>query len=151
MLAKAREFDEPFVFEENVSVPPIFQIPLNPPLLKGEIGGLSDKKIEVFLKAIEDSGLHWTKGRFYHILGDNDKGKAVKILKGFYEKEYGEITTIGLGDNLNDLPLLNEVDHPILVRRGDGSYEERVKAPNLIRAEGIGPEGWNEAVIGLIL
>ncbi len=140
MLAKARDFDEPFIFEENVS---------NPTLLKGEIEGLSDKKIEVFLKAIEDSGLHWTHGRFYHILGDNDKGKAVKILKGFYEKEYGKITTIGLGDNLNDLPLLKEVDCPILVRREDGSYEDRVSVPNLIRAEGIGPEGWNREILRL--
>ncbi|MBI5182149.1 MAG: HAD-IIB family hydrolase [Nitrospirae bacterium] len=141
MLAKARDFDEPFIFEENVS---------DPPLLKGEIVGLSDKKIEVFLKAIEDADLHWTHGRFYHILGDNDKGKAVKILKGFFEKEHGKITTIGLGDNLNDLPMLKEVDHPILVQRIDRSYEERIMMPNLIKAEGIGPEGWNRAVIGLI-
>ena len=73
MLSKARDFDEPFIFEDD------------------------NESIVPFLKAIEDSGLHWTQGRFYHILGDNDKGKAVKILKGFYEKEHGKITTIGLG------------------------------------------------------
>ncbi len=138
MLAKARDFDEPFIFEEEP--------PFNSPLAKGGVRGV----VEEFLDAIEDAGLHWTKGRFYHILGDNDKGKAVKILKGFYEKEYGEITTIGLGDNLNDLPMLKEVDHPVLVQRGDGGYEERIKAPNLIKADGIGPEGWNRAVLSAI-
>lgn len=126
MLAKARDFDEPFIFEDD------------------------NETITPFLKVIEDSGLHWTQGRFYHIIGDNDKGKAVKILKGFYEKEYGNIITIGLGDNLNDLPMLKEVDYPILVRREDGSYEEKVSLPNLIKAEGIGPEGWNREVVRLI-
>ena len=138
MLAKARDFDEPLIFEEEP--------PFNSPLTNGGVRGV----VEGFLDAIEDAGLHWTHGRFYHLLGDNDKGKAVKILKGFYEKEYGKITTIGLGDNLNDLPMLKEVDHPILVRRGDGSYEERIMAPNLIKAEGIGPEGWNRAVLSIL-
>ena len=149
MLSKARDFDEPFIFEEE---PPLIPQPLYLPLSKGELkgGGRDRGVVEAFLKAIEDSGLHWTHGRFYHILGDNDKGKAVKVLKGFFEREYGRITTIGLGDNLNDLPLLKEVDHPVLVQRGDGSYEERIKLPNLIKAEGIGPAGWNKAVLSIL-
>jgi len=125
MLAKARDFDEPFIFEEG------------------------ENRIEEFLDAIEDAGLHWTQGRFYHIMGDNDKGKAVKILKGFYEKEHGKITTIGLGDRFNDLPLLNEMDYPVLVKNEDSSYDERISLPNLIKAEGIGPEGWNEVILEL--
>ncbi len=128
-LAKERDFDEPFIFEVDAN---------------------NESKIEGFLKAIEDSGLHWTQGRFYHILGDNDKGKAVKILKGFYEKAYGRIATIGLGNMFNDLPLLKEVDYPVLVQNEGGSYDERVNLPNLIRADGIGPEGWNKAVLRLI-
>lgn len=125
MLAKARNFDEPFIFEDD------------------------NESIAPFLKAIEDAGLHWTQGRFYHIIGDNDKGKAVKILKGFYEKEHGKITTIGLGDRFNDLPLLKEVDYPVLVKNEDSSYDERINLPNLIKAEGIGPEGWNEVILEL--
>ncbi len=125
MLAKARDFDEPFIFEEG------------------------ENRIEEFLDAIEDAGLHWTQGRFYHIMGDNDKGKAVKILKGFYEKEHGKITTIGLGDRFNDLPLLNEMDYPVLVKNEDSTYDERINPPNLIKAEGIGPEGWNEVILEL--
>jgi len=125
-LAKEREFDEPFLFEE------------------GERG------IQEFLKAIEVAGFHWTQGRFYHILGDNDKGKAVKILKGFYEKKYGRIKTIGLGDSFNDLPLLKEVDYPVLIPKEDGSYEPRIKFRNIRKANKTGSEGWNEAVMELI-
>lgn len=125
-LAKKRDFDEPFVFEE------------------GEL------KAGEFLKAIEEAGLCWTQGRFFHILGDNDKGKAVKILKGLYEKAYGKIKTIGLGDSLNDLPLLQEADYPVLVQKEDGSYDTRIDLPNIIKTDGIGPEGWASAVMGLI-
>jgi len=125
-LAKQRDFDEPFIFEEG------------------------EKRVEKFLDAIEESGLCWTQGRFYHILGNHDKGKAVKILREYYEKALSRIKTIGLGDSFNDLPLLQSVDYPVLIRKEDGSYEERIKLPGLIRAEGIGPAGWNEAVMALI-
>ena len=137
-FAKQRDFDEPFIFEEEP--------PFNSPLSKGGNRGF----VEEFLKAVEDAGLHWTQGRFYHILGDNDKGKAVKILEDLYERAYGVIITIGLGNSFNDLPLLLEVDYPILVQNEDGSYDNRINLPNLIKADGIGPEGWNKAIMGLI-
>jgi mannosyl-3-phosphoglycerate phosphatase len=124
VLAKEREFDEPFVFE-----------------------GEPDER---FLKAVERAGLRWTRGRLYHVMGENDKGMAVRMLKKWYESEYGRIVSIGLGDGLNDLPLLQEVDHPILVRKEDGTYEEQISLPDLVKAEGVGPEGWNRAVLKLL-
>ncbi|HBO83908.1 MAG: hypothetical protein A2073_02605 [Deltaproteobacteria bacterium GWC2_42_11] len=125
-LARQREFDEPFVFEEG------------------------ETRTKDFLSAIEGKGLNWTQGIFYHILGGNDKGRAVRILKGFYEKEFVEIKTIGLGNNLNDLPFLKEVDVSVLVKNEDNTYDERVNLPNLIKADGIGPEGWNKEMLKLI-
>lgn len=126
ILSKERDFDEPFLFEKD------------------------EKKVDEFLSAIEEASLHWTQGRFYHILGDNDKGRAVKILKSLYERMHGAIKTIGLGNSFNDLPLLKEVDYPVLVQNEDGSYETRINLPNLIKADGIGPEGWNKAIMRLI-
>jgi mannosyl-3-phosphoglycerate phosphatase len=123
-LAQERDFGEPFVFE-----------------------GVVD---ENFLKAIEQQGLRWTRGRLFYLMGDHDKGKAIRLLKQCYEAEHGKLNTIGLGDGLNDLPLLREVDHPVLVRKDDGTYEEAVDLPNLIRADGIGPQGWNRAVMRLL-
>jgi len=125
LLARQREFDEPFVFGEN------------------EAG------IERFLKAITDEGFKWTRGAFYHILGDNDKGKAARLLKGYYEKEHGRVSVIALGDSLNDLPLLEEADFPVLVRKKEGGYEAGVDLPGLMRTEGSGPEGWKEAIFAL--
>ena len=125
-LSKQRDFDEPFIFEEG------------------------ENRVAEFLNAIEEAGLHWTQGRFYHILGDNDKGKAVKILMDYYKRDQEGVVTIGLGDSFNDLPLLQNVDYPVLVQKEDGSYEEKIRLQKIIRADGIGPVGWNREVINLI-
>ncbi|ODS31823.1 MAG: mannosyl-3-phosphoglycerate phosphatase [Candidatus Scalindua rubra] len=97
-------------------------------------------------------GLNYTEGaRFVHLMGGNDKGKAVKVLVDIFKKNYPEtrIITIGLGDSLNDLPMLEAVDRAFLVKKESGNYEERIKTEGLIYADGIGPVGWNKAVLGL--
>ena len=108
------------------------------------------------IKSIKDeilsSGLNYTEGaRFVHLMGKNDKGKAVKILTDIFKKNYPEtkIITVGLGDSLNDLPMLEVVDKAFLMKKEAGNYEERIKVENLIYADGIGPAGWNKAVLGL--
>jgi mannosyl-3-phosphoglycerate phosphatase len=126
-LAKTREYDEPFIVE-----------------------GTREQR-ETVLSRIESRGFRWTKGgRFYHLTGDNDKGRAVKIVSEIFRRQCGPIVTVGLGDSLNDLPMLAAVDRPILVQRPDGSYENAIALPGLERAEGIGPVGWNRAVLGLL-
>ena len=60
--SKKREFDEPFVLDGN------------------------EEEKEAFLIAIKEKGYNWTEGRFLHILGNHDKGKAANILKEFLQK-----------------------------------------------------------------
>ena len=60
--------------------------------------------------------------------------------------------TVALGDSPNDIPMLREVDVPILVAHPGGRYDTETLAsvPRAQRAGGIGPEGWNRAVLGLL-
>jgi len=125
-MAKERDFDEPFI-----------------------LGG-SGMKTRDLLQAIKEKGFSFTEGRFFHLIGNSDKGRAVSILTAFYRRQFGTLTTLALGDGPNDIPMLREVDYPVIVQRPDGNYDGRIDIPNLIRAEGIGPEGWNRAVNGLI-
>ncbi len=125
-LAREREFDEPFLFDG---------------------GEAEEDELE---KAIAAKGFHLTRGRFFHILGDSDKGKAVAMLAGLYRLKYGDVRTVALGDSPNDIPMLERVDYPILVQKPDGRHDPRIKLPGLIRAEGIGPAGWNEALLELL-
>lgn len=132
LLSKKREYDEPFNF---VTLP--------------------DKHIfRGMEKEFSKAGLHIVKGgRLFHLMGKNDKGKAARLLKKMYEKEWKKKTiSIGIGDSLNDLPLLVEVDLPVVVRLHTGRYEEGVvrqlKDPFLTK--GSGPAGWNEAVLQIL-
>lgn len=130
-LAKKRGYDEPFLIENGINV----------------------SKLEQIKKIVSDLGLKLTiGGRFYHLIGDNDKGKAVKILTSIFRKELGgEITTIGIGDSLNDLPMLEAVDKPILVQKPSREYDQHVLAQiKPILADSIGPVGWNDAVLKLL-
>jgi mannosyl-3-phosphoglycerate phosphatase len=89
-------------------------------------------------------------GRFYHLIGNSDKGKAVLLLRDLYGQKSTNLKTVALGDSLNDLPMLKAVDYPILVQKPDGSYDPSVKLDNLILAPGSGPKGWCKALLKLL-
>jgi mannosyl-3-phosphoglycerate phosphatase len=125
-MAKERDFDEPFVFEGD----------------EGEI--------QTLLNSIKVKGFHVTQGRFFHILGNSDKGKAVSLLIDLYRKQFNEVVTVALGDSPNDIPMLERVDYPIIVKKPDGAYDRRINIRNAIKADGIGPEGWNKAVLNIL-
>ncbi len=125
-MARERDFDEPFLFSGD------------------------ENSTGLLHEAIRRKGLSFTQGKFFHILGNSDKGKAVGILTELYRRKFGEITTIALGDSLNDLPMLERVDHPFLVKKPDGRHDPRIDIPRLLKAEGIGPAGWNLAITGLL-
>jgi mannosyl-3-phosphoglycerate phosphatase len=119
-LARERDFSEPFVFEKAVD--------------------------ERAFTAFRERGLNWTRGKLYCVMGPHDKGKAVRFVKNMYEGEHGRMISIGLGDALNDLPMLQQVDRPILIPKHDGTYDPDVSVQGLLYARGVGPEGWNRAV-----
>jgi len=126
ILAKKREYDEPFILEDG-SAEDVLQ----------EIACSSSLQIN-------------RGGRFYHLIGHNDKGKAVLLLKELYKRKAEYLKTIALGDSLNDLPMLKVVEYPILVQKPDGSYDPSVKLDKLILAPGSGPSGWCEALLELL-
>ncbi|MGQ9646887.1 MAG: mannosyl-3-phosphoglycerate phosphatase [Thermodesulfobacteriota bacterium] len=124
--AKRREYDEPFIVE----------------------GG--EKEIQIVQKKIKERGLNYVwGGKFHHILGRNDKGKASQVLIDLYQKEFSSISTVGIGDSVNDLPMLQVVDHPIFLKGGEGLSPEISRLKNLILVEGRGPQAWNEAIFNV--
>ena len=125
-LAKKRDYDEPFILEDE---------------------SLEDALEEIAIR----SHLQINRGgRFYHLIGNSDKGKAVLQLRDLYGQKSTNLKTVALGDSLNDLPMLKAVDYPILVQKPDGSYDPSVKLDNLILAPGSGPEGWCRALLMLL-
>jgi mannosyl-3-phosphoglycerate phosphatase len=91
-----------------------------------------------------------TQGDRFHHLSTSDKGRAVSVLMDLFKRSRLEAVSVGIGDTLNDLPLLEAVEIPILVQLDDGGYDRRVAVPRLRYAEGVGPAGWNAAVTKLV-
>ena len=88
-------------------------------------------------------------GRFFH-LAASDKGWAARMLMALFRRSRPGAVSVGIGDALNDLPLLETVDIPILVQDTDGGYDPRVTVPRLQYADGIGPAGWSAAISNLV-
>ena len=129
-LAKQREYDEPF------------RIPGSAPAVRSRL-----------LDALHEAGLRCTKGgRYYHVTGVTDKGLAIRMLRSLYVQTWGKALTVGLGDSPNDLPLLQEVDVPIVVRNPATNTGARLlrKVPLARRTSLPGPQGWNEAVLEVV-
>lgn len=131
VLAKQREYDEPLILEGS----PI--------------------RIEKLDGMIQSRGLRLTPaGRFYHLTGTTDKGAACRYLVEAYrqmaEQKGDRLVTVGIGDSLNDLPMLADLDRQILVQKPDGSYDPRLALPRLELAPGPGPDGWNRAVLRIL-
>jgi len=126
-MALSREYSIPLLFDERAEA-----------ILEEEINNFN---LQIF-----------HGGRFMHLLGNTNKGKAMRLILKGYEVKYGraDLKTIALGDSLNDYAMLNEADYPVLVKKHDNSHEDRIKIDNLIHSPGIGPQGWNISVLNLL-
>ena len=125
--ARRREYDEPFLITNHHAM------------------------LEKICEAAAQDGLTVLPGsRFFHLLGGTDKGRACRVLIDCYRQEWGVVCTAGIGDSLNDLPMLEVVDWPFLVERSGGGHAEGVALEGLTRLQGIGPAGWAEAIKKLL-
>ncbi|HVR70121.1 MAG TPA: HAD-IIB family hydrolase [Vicinamibacteria bacterium] len=125
--ALQREFDEPFLLESG-----------------------SEERLA---RAATGRGLRITRGgRFHHLLGPVDKGRALQRLIALYAAEGFRFTVVALGDSPNDLSMLKVADRPILMPRPDGAVDETLRRglPRAAIAPAPGPAGWNVAVLATL-
>ncbi len=126
--ARQREYDEPF-------------------LVHGPTRSADRRRL---FQALEADGLRCTAGgRFDHASGPTDKARGLAVLRMLYRRaQRRRIVTVGLGDALNDVPLLREVDIPIVVRSRDDRRAAALRRllPYSRLTSASGPSGWNEAI-----
>jgi mannosyl-3-phosphoglycerate phosphatase len=129
-LAAMREYSEPFVFSDTA------------------------ERLQRFEGLVEQRGLQMTKGgRFFHLTGQNDKGKAVQVLKKLYAQTYPrtKLWAVGLGDSANDIPMLKQVDMPVVIRKKTGQWEDLQGIGPVVQSAKPGPGGWAEEVLRIVL
>jgi mannosyl-3-phosphoglycerate phosphatase len=125
--AAQRDWDEPFTVERPLTAE-------------------AEHRLAVLARA---RGLAVTRGgRFHHLVGRVSKGRAARALLDELGRTGRRVISIGLGDGLNDLELLQAVDHPVMVARPDGSPDPELRAalPDACVTRQPGPRGFAEAV-----
>ena len=124
--ARARQYSEPFLTDATPS------------------------QLAALERMAAAAGARVTKGgRFFHFTGDTDKGVAVRwLLERDAAARDGRVTSLGLGDAPNDLPLLLAVDRPVVIPRPNGLPHPGLAAalPDAECAPRPGPVGWSAAV-----
>ena len=91
-------------------------------------------------------------GRFLHV-GDNvNKGQAMLWLKALYQRQFNDrsIETIALGDSHNDIDMLEQADHAVIIASPSHTAPELRRTENVTHTQACGPEGWASALINLL-
>jgi mannosyl-3-phosphoglycerate phosphatase len=113
----------------------------------------SEEALEHFAQGVREAGLSLSRGgRFVHVMGRTDKGKAVPyLLERFREAQpEAEFTTVALGDSQNDVPMLEAVDLSVVLRKKHGESLRLPRRHSALYTSAPGPEGWAEAMEHLI-
>jgi len=122
--AKQRHFSEPLLWKDT------------------------EANLSKFRAFIESHDLQVIKGgRFVHLMGKSNKGRALKFIESYYHSRWHEtVETIALGDGENDVPLLEASDVAVVIR-SPVNKAPRVNNLRKVMTEECGPVGWNRAVM----
>ena len=129
MLAKDREYGEPIHWTGDET-------------LKNE-----------FIQYLTENGATILQGgRFIHVGGESDKGKALNWLTQQYKTyfHFETVSTIALGDGNNDIAMLEAADFAVQIKSPVHQFPELSRTKNIIQTEKYGPAGWAEALQGLL-
>jgi len=108
----------------------------------------NEEALRSFVRRAEQAGLRCLRGgRFLHLLGDTDKGRALRRVAAAFPDA---LVTVALGDSDNDVDMLRAADVAVRVRARGRSYPELGDHLRTIDTEDLGPEGWNRAVLELL-
>lgn len=108
-----------------------------------------EKDLEEFQNKLEKYGLRLIRGgRFYHVMGQNDKAAGVQWLMDRYRNDHlgTEFITVALGDSANDQAMLEAADISVVITPVTGEAIKLEACGSVIYPDKTGPEGWNEAI-----
>ncbi|WP_111641114.1 HAD-IIB family hydrolase [Marinimicrobium alkaliphilum] len=111
-----------------------------------------DAALEAFTEQLAQQRLRLIKGgRFYHVMGQCDKGDAVRSLQQAYQHQFRAIPkAIALGDSPNDLDMLKQADIAVVIPRHNGAVMQDDALRDAIVAPEPGAAGWRQAIEAIL-
>ena len=114
---------------------------------------LNHDQIVTWNQHLEKWGFHVTRGERFHYFTSlySSKGEAMVELIRYYHEEKGieKISSVAIGDSINDISMLNLSDMAYVVRQKDGS-SIRVNNEHVYVTKAPGPAGFTEAIKDLL-
>jgi mannosyl-3-phosphoglycerate phosphatase len=104
----------------------------------------SDKKtLAIFQQQLKKYALTTLQGgRFLHVIGNCDKGRAMLRLLDCYAPG---MKTVALGDSANDAAMLSAADISVIINSPSNHQLRELHTPD-IQTVSVAPEGWREAI-----
>lgn len=106
-----------------------------------------------FIDLLKSQGANVLEGgRFIHISGNSDKGRALQWLAALYQAQSPkkQVSTIALGDSQNDVAMLEVADYAVAIRSPVNDLPAVKRKMGLLVSEAEGPTGWALAVNKII-
>lgn len=112
----------------------------------------TEAALALFRTELDKAGLTLTRGgRYWHVMGDTDKARAMATLCDRYRRAgFTDFTTVALGDSPNDAQMLAAADIAVVVRRPDDSWLDAHGRQQTLTTTAAGPAGWNAAMLDLL-
>lgn len=111
----------------------------------------SDAALARFRHALAQRGLSTLQGgRFLHVLGMTDKGKALAAIQSVYRQNGAEVVSIALGDSDNDIAMLQAADFPVLIRSPAHALPALLSTRPVTISDETGPAGWAASITRLL-
>lgn len=112
----------------------------------------SEADWQAFAQMLQNAGLKALRGgRFTHVIGDCDKGRAMQWLAPRLIPGCPAPRCIALGDGENDVAMLALADDAVVIRSAHHAPPD-VPAPQgrVHITEAVGPAGWNHSLLALL-
>lgn len=91
-------------------------------------------------------------GRFFHLQGKTNKATPLQFIRSA-DRHKGsnlQVKLICLGDNKNDVHMLNAADIAVCVKSPVSDFPELNTGAKVIYTEELGPKGWNAAINSIL-
>ena len=106
----------------------------------------NEEAFEQFRQALAGHGLHLLRGgRFWHVLGDTDKGRAQQALRDVVPA-FADCRIAALGDSQNDVAMLENADIAAIIRSPAHPAPSVHSQRPPLYSQACGPAGWAECV-----